>query len=513
MTASFSDLSTFFAFTGLLPAPAAEAAEEMAPLGRREIGFRSTCGLAALVCSFLSASLRTGSGRLVATGGRWRASSTLRLFSSLALLAGVAFGLDLPGFPAAAVGAALDVATLPPIADRLLSCCCSTCSALLALPLTSLCSAALFFGVVGDDLFASVCCCCCAFFTIGLRSAIPLDVLLSWTFDRTEDEVEVREGGGLRVLFGAPLSTGVESSFFFSFVSSGLAESGVPVSVFFSTTSTASSRLFSLSTEGFLSACSDSLSEPMSEIESFFSSCCCSSFLLSSFFSDDTGRPPRIPFGLLSTFADATVVAVFALNCFSILPSSAELSITSDDDAFTASASLLSVGRIFILLSYSLLSFSSCLPLVSFAGSIGSGSILSVETDLRLFFVTNTCVERLALMDLTGHTGWRINSTFFIFSSPSRILYSGAEPGNRMRVMLSSGFAGVQTSSAQIEMRFCSGNAKSLPSFAANSRWSAAFHLAKKSRTSRESRAGLITYISSVPWPTLWYRLIGSESR
>ena len=110
-----------------------------------------------------------------------------------------------------------------------------------------------------------------------------------------------------------------------------------------------------------------------------------------------------------------------------------------------------------------------------------------------------------------------MNSKSFNFSNPLITLCWGVLPGNKSLVIVSSGLSGNQTSRAQMETRFASGSHNSFPStlipdlkepivleFSLD-------HLSINSLTSFASREGFMTYMSSLPWPTLWYKLIGLQ--
>ena len=144
---------------------------------------------------------------------------------------------------------------------------------------------------------------------------------------------------------------------------------------------------------------------------------------------------------------------------------------------------------------------------------------------------------------LEAHTGFCMNSNSLSFSKPLKTLFWGVLPGNKSLVMVSSGLSGNQTRRAQMETRLAKGSHNSLPSTLmpdlkvpienvnkqllnckqklenvdSNYKYNtlprdlefSPFHRSMNSLISFASLEGLITYMSSFPWPTLWYRLMG----
>ena len=68
------------------------------------------------------------------------------------------------------------------------------------------------------------------------------------------------------------------------------------------------------------------------------------------------------------------------------------------------------------------------------------------------------------LMDREAQTGFCINSNSLSLSRPRKSLFCGVDPGNRSRVIVSSGLSGNHTSRAQIETKLAKGSHNSLPS-------------------------------------------------
>jgi len=257
----------------------------------------------------------------------------------------------------------------------------------------------------------------------------------------------------------------------------------------------------------------------------FFSSLTCLAF---SFFSFST----RSAFSLssFSSFSFLSFSAFSFLSAFSFSRFSFSFSIFS----------LLSLSfSSFSFLSFSFCSFSFSFSSLSFRSFSSLRSIFSFSSLARFIFncfflASLSCLSilRLSLLIIpfdssfldslfwislgfasskvvAEHAGYFKHSNFLSFSKPLNILCCGVLPGNNNLVIVSFGFAGCQTNSAQIETRLAIGSHNSFPSTLIPDlkfpRCPPSFsHLDINSFTSLDSLDGLRTYISNFPWPTLW---------
>uniref|UniRef100_A0A8W7PLY4 Uncharacterized protein n=1 Tax=Anopheles coluzzii TaxID=1518534 RepID=A0A8W7PLY4_ANOCL len=148
-----------------------------------------------------------------------------------------------------------------------------------------------------------------------------------------------------------------------------------------------------------------------------------------------------------------------------------------------------------------LLLFLDSFQRLGFLSTEGLDVLLAVSTlDLAVDEVTvrdvgGFLVGFVAMPPVSAPAG-DVSSFFFSFASSSGLAASS-----------SSFFSGASIASSRLfSLSTATGFDLSMDSASSLSeltRWSAAAQRARKSFTSRESRAGLITYISSVPWPTL----------
>jgi len=222
-------------------------------------------------------------------------------------------------------------------------------------------------------------------------------------------------------------------------------------------------------------------------------------------------------FSFLS-FSSLRRFSIFSCLTFSFLSFSA---LSFSPRSFSFSSFSFSFFSFSSFRSFSTLSFSS-LALLSFScfflAILSCLSDFSARLPLISFFISLT-LDALGLVScsvVAEHVGYFKHSNFFNFSSPLKILCCGVLPGKSNLVMVSLGLAGCQTSSAQMDTRLAIGSHNSLPSiFIPDLKLPrcppSSPHLDMNSLTSLDSLDGFNTYISSLPWPTLWYRLIGSQ--
>lgn len=195
-------------------------------------------------------------------------------------------------------------------------------------------------------------------------------------------------------------------------------------------------------------------------------------------------------FGFKTIFL-GTFLSTFFFSTASLVTTDSVLSLSTD---FSWNLVVSFVESVFDLISFItafsvILRFNFC-GVVLVVGSIGkdrgplSTSFSPTEPDLRSDLANSLLMIRCSLladiflvdlvtrvvcaadMDFVVQVECLRNSSCFNRSRPSNILCCGVLPGNRIRVILSSGFAGCQTSRAHMETRFCRGTRNSrLPVF------------------------------------------------
>ena len=199
----------------------------------------------------------------------------------------------------------------------------------------------------------------------------------------------------------------------------------------------------------------------------------------------------------------------FSFFSFSILSfSSFSFSFLSFSSFFSLSCFSFSSFNFFNFSCFLLVIF-SCRSCIMLSCITFFASFLVISSDLILLLLSTVVLFLSALRSFAEQDGYFKHSNFLSFSRPLKILFCGVLPGKRRRVMVSLGLAGCQTRSAHMETRFAIGSQSSFPSTLMPDlklpSWpTSSFHLERNSLTSRDSLDGLRTYISSLPWPTLW---------
>jgi len=224
-----------------------------------------------------------------------------------------------------------------------------------------------------------------------------------------------------------------------------------------------------------------------------FSSLSFSTFFFLSIFSN-----------LSFSFLSFSILSCSSLS-FSLFPFSSlfSLSLFSFSSFFSFSCFSLSCFSFFCFSTRFFASF-------SFFSKFVMSGWFSLLSFLELFFFFSLPTLFLfCFRELEEQTGDFRQSNFFSFSNPLNILFCGVLPGKRSRVIVSFGFAGCHTNSAQMETKFAIGSHNSLPSTFIPDlnfpRWpDSSCQRERNSLTSLDSLDGLRTYMSSLPWPTLW---------